>query len=39
MMDLDRRMNSFSLFNGPFGIIVEGGLKLSIYTEKLVKRQ
>lgn len=37
-MDLDRRVSRISLFTDLFGIIVEDGLKLSLYTEVLVKR-
>ena len=37
-MDLDRRVSRIYLFNDLFGIIVEDGSKLSLYTEVLVKR-
>lgn len=36
MTNLDRRMSRISLFNNTLGIIKEDGLKLTLYTEKLV---
>lgn len=38
MIDLVRRVSRISLFIEPFGIIVEDGFKLTLYTEKLAKR-